>query len=105
VVRLVAAGSRFGGNVAGKVASMPKRALPFYQSAEWVALVKMRKLSPDYEAAKARRKYQHERLVLDHIAEMKDGGAALDPANTQWLTHSEHQAKTAMAKRKRVGLG
>ena len=60
--------------------------------------------SADWCAAKARAK-PGERLVLDHIVERRDGGAGLDPANTQWLTYSEHQAKTEQSKRRRVGLG
>lgn len=62
-----------------------------------------RRRDPDYVRAKARAK-PGERLMLDHVIEIRDGGARLDPGNTQWLTHSEHQAKTARTKRARVGL-
>ena len=55
-------------------------------------------------AAKARAK-DGERLILDHVVERKDGGAPLDPANTQWLTFSELQAKTEREKRRRSCLG
>lgn len=65
-------------------------------------LVASRRRDPDYAAAKARAKVG-ERLILDHVRERKDGGADLDPANTQWLTHSEHQAKTARARAARAG--
>jgi 5-methylcytosine-specific restriction enzyme A len=85
-----------------RVAPMPKRTDPFYQSREWLALIARRKRDPDYAAAKARGKHG-ERLVLDHVIERKDGGADLDPANTQWLTFSEHQAKTARSKAARIG--
>lgn len=80
-----------------------KKAMPFYQSPEWKALVAQRRMDPDHAAAKQRAK-PGEWLVLDHVVEIRDGGAKLDPKNTQWLTHSEHQAKTAKAKRARVGL-
>lgn len=81
----------------------PKKAEPFYQSKEWRALVARRKRDADYAAAVARAK-PGERIVLDHVIEIRDGGARLDAANTQWLTHSEHQAKTARTKRARAGV-
>ena len=31
----------------------------------------------------------------DHVIELKDGGAALDPRNIMLLCHSCHQRKTA----------
>lgn len=77
---------------------LPKATERFYSSPEWRALVARRKLDGDYFAALARRKDRTERLILDHIRERKDGGADLDPANTQWLTMSEHAAKTAAAR-------
>lgn len=86
-----------------RIAGRAKKALPFYQSPEWKALIAQRRRDPDYAAAKLRLK-QGEWLVLDHVIEIRDGGARLDPGNTQWLTHSEHQKKTAQTKRTRVGL-
>lgn len=85
---------------------VPAKALvdPFYSSPEWRALKAKRRRDPDYAAAKARAK-PGEWLVLDHKVERRDGGAALDPANTEWLTQGEHNAKTARAKRARVGMG
>lgn len=80
---------------------MPKVADPFYLSREWIALRERRRADADYVAAVARAK-PGERIVLDHVKERKDGGADLDPANTEWLTHSEHQAKTAKAKAARA---
>lgn len=80
----------------------PKTADPFYQSKEWRDLVASRKYDGDWFAAKKRAK-PGERLILDHVIERKDGGAELDPANTKWLTFSEHQAKTAASKAKRAG--
>lgn len=84
-----------------RVASLPKVADQFYLSAEWAALKRQRARDPDYREAKARLK-PGEWLVLDHITERRDGGADLDPKNTQWLTHSEHQAKTAKARKARA---
>ena len=100
VGKLKAAAPRLG-TLAPKLRAPPKRAEGFYTSPEWRALVASRKRDPDYAAAKARAR-PGERLILDHVAERKDGGADLDPRNTRWLTMSEHQAKTAAAKRARA---
>lgn len=89
-----------------RVAALPRSGDRFYQSAPWRALVARRKLDGDYFAALARAKGDGSaRVILDHVRERRDGGDDLDPANTQWLTHAEHQAKTAKAARARVGLG
>lgn len=86
---------------APKLRLAPKEAEPFYRSAAWKNLVNDRKLDADYFAAKARAK-PGERVILDHRIERKDGGADLDAANTEWLTFSEHQVKTAAARAKRA---
>ncbi len=88
--------------LAPKLAAAPKRVEPFYTSRAWRALVKRRKLDADYFAALRRAEEDgSSRVILDHDVERKDGGAELDPANTQWLTFREHQRKTAEAKRRR----
>ena len=38
----------------------------------------------------------------DHIVELKDGGAALDPANGQYLCGSHHTLKTAARRAARL---
>ena len=85
-----------------RVARAPKVALPFYQSAEWKALVKA-------EIAKRGRKCEKcaatGYVIGDHIIEIKDGGPKLDPLNVRLLCAKCHGAKTAAAKRKRLGLG
>jgi 5-methylcytosine-specific restriction protein A len=98
--RLRALPSRLGGQPP-RLAAPPKVAEPFYQSKGWRQLVARRKLDRDYFAALSRAK-SGERLILDHVRERKDGGADLDPANTEWLTMSEHQAKTAKARARRA---
>ena len=89
---------------ASRLKPAPKMVEPFYQSAGWRALVARRKLDSDYFAARSRAK-PGERLILDHVRERKDGGADLDPRNTEWLTMSEHQAKTAKARAARARGG
>lgn len=88
-----------------KLRLAPKAVEPFYRSPAWRRLVERRKLDADYFAAKARRKHPGERLILDHVRERKDGGDELDPANTEWLTMSEHAAKTAKARARRARGG
>jgi 5-methylcytosine-specific restriction protein A len=101
--KLKAAPPRVGA-LQSKVRQPAKVAEGFYSSPQWRALVASRKRDPDYARAKARA-MPNERLILDHVRERKDGGAPLDPANTQWLTMSEHQAKTARARAARARGG
>jgi 5-methylcytosine-specific restriction enzyme A len=42
------------------------------------------------------------RLFADHIRELADGGAPLDPANGQALCGSHHTAKTMAARARRM---
>jgi len=105
MARLKALPSRLA-SAPARLSAPVKVAEPFYQSKAWKQLVARRKLDSDYFEAKRRRQHPGERLILDHIRERRDGGDDLDPANTQWLTMSEHQAKTAKAKAARArGLG
>ncbi|MGC4252446.1 MAG: HNH endonuclease signature motif containing protein [Sphingobium sp.] len=98
--KLKSLGSRVGA-MPGRVRAAPKVAEGFYSSAAWRGLVADRKRDPDYLLARQRAK-RGERLILDHKVERKDGGADLDPANTEWLTFSEHQRKTAEARARRA---
>lgn len=99
--RLKTLGSRLGSSPV-RLKQAPKVADRFYQSAEWARLKARRRLDGDYFAALRRRKHGGERLILDHVHEIRDGGALLDPLNTEWLTMSEHQAKTARKKAARA---
>ena len=103
MARLQALGSRLS-SPSPRLKPAPKAAEPFYQSREWRELKARRRLDADYFAALSRAK-PGERLILDHVRERKDGGADLDPKNTEWLTHSEHQAKTSRAKAERARGG
>lgn len=101
MVRLIGLPGRFG-TMPRRVFDGGKKVAAFYQSREWIELRERRKRDPDHAAALVRAK-PGERVILDHDIEIKDGGAKLDPANTKWLTFSEHQAKTAGAKAARAG--
>jgi hypothetical protein len=46
----------------------------------------------------------YDRLYADHIVEIQDGGAILDPANGQMLCAKHHKIKTDAARAKRLGL-
>jgi hypothetical protein len=73
---------------------------PFYLSSEWRAFRQRCRLDSDYYAA-LRRAEPGEKLILDHVDERRDGGD--DFGLTEWLTMSEHNAKTAEARARRAG--
>lgn len=77
----------------------PKEAEPFYYSAEWIKL-------RDQERAAARGICRRpgcgkRGFIVDHIVEIKDGGAKLDPRNVELLCSPHHGAKTAAARARR----
>ncbi|ABD25091.1 HNH endonuclease [Novosphingobium aromaticivorans DSM 12444] len=85
-----------------RIAPRAKKTLPFYQSAEWKALVaqviKLRgRRCQDCGSGSGR-------IYADHVKELRDGGAPLNPMNI-WLRCSPcHGAKTEARRRERAGL-
>lgn len=86
-----------------------KRADPFYLSAEWKALMKaiIRTRGrvcedQDHDAAKPR---EGVRLYGDHVIEIKDGGAKLDPHNVLLRCAACHGRKTAATRADRAREG
>ena len=77
----------------------PKSVDEFYRSPEWRALVRQIKLE---RGAWCQRCGSGHRIIGDHIRELKDGGARLDPINIELLCHSCHNRKTAAARSARV---
>jgi len=79
---------------------MPKAADPFYLTAEW------RGLMADVLRQRGRKCEEcgttEGRMYGDHVHELKDGGAALDPRNVRVLCHTCHQRKTARARAERM---
>ena len=74
--------------------------MPFYHSPEWLAKRKA--------VIAARGRWcqicgRGGRLYLDHVVEIRDGGALLDDGNLQLLCHGCHQRKTEDEKARRVG--
>lgn len=93
-----------------KVKPPPKEAARFYLSKEWIALV-----AEEIErrfGSKARAhcedplcKYPHRRgirLFGDHIKELRDGGAMLDPDNVMFRCGSCHTRKTIEERARRA---
>ncbi len=83
------------------VKAEPKRSDPHYSSAEhlaWRAAV-IRRAGFQCEKCTARGK-----LYADHIVELRDGGAALDPRNGRALCASCHTKKTNLERVKRYDL-
>ena len=79
--------------------SQEKRADPLYRQKEWAAFARdMKRLL----GGLCVRCGCGERIVADHIREVKDGGAPFDPRNIQLLCHPCHAAKTASARRARL---
>jgi len=82
-----------------KVSLAPKTAAPFYLSKEWRALITMIKQKrghycqdPQHPHGVPRWKG---RLYGDHVVELRDGGAPLDPSNIMLRCASCHTRKTA----------
>jgi 5-methylcytosine-specific restriction protein A len=93
----------------GTVTVGPKRADPFYLSPEWKALMARlikergrRCEDTEHEAGKPR---DGVRLYGDHVTELSDGGAKLDPNNILLRCAPCHGRKTAKARAARVGVG
>ena len=81
------------------VKAPPKTGEPFYSSADWIRL-----RDAERAAAKGicRRPGCGKRgFIVDHIVEIKDGGAKLDPLNVELLCSSHHGSKTVEARAKR----
>jgi 5-methylcytosine-specific restriction enzyme A len=82
-----------------KVKPLPKVADPFYLSPEWRGLIR--------DIKRERGAFcvicgSGKRIIGDHVRELKDGGAKLDPQNVQLLCHVCHQRKTARERAKRA---
>lgn len=79
-----------------RLAAPKKRGAKFYDEPEWRALVRQL-------IAERGRRCEHCgatdcRLWADHVIELKDGGAEMDPNNLQLLCARCHGVKTAAAR-------
>lgn len=73
----------------------------FYRSPAWRRLVA--RLIAERGRACERCDCRDGRIVGDHIVELRDGGARLDPENVRLLCHRCHERKTAAARAARLG--
>lgn len=86
-----------------------KVALPFYASPEWRGLMKtlIAERGRRCERVECRRSHDQNghavRIYGDHIVELRDNGAPLDPANIMLLCAVCHANKTANARAVRAG--
>lgn len=91
--------------VIGWAKPQSKVADPFYSTPEyraWAAEVKRR---AGYRCEAKGCGVTGVRLFSDHIIEIADGGARLDPANGQCLCNRHHTLKTGAERAKRLGRG
>ena len=87
-----------------RLPSAPKEAAAHYQTPDhraWAAEV-IRRAGGRCQAPGCTKGAPEHRLFADHIAELRDGGAPLDPTNGQALCGAHHSAKTAAARAARL---
>lgn len=96
---------RFATIDARTVPAPEKRADAFYLSTEWRAFVAELRTKrrwvcedPQHDATQPR---EHRRIYPDHIHELKDNGAPLDPANIMLRCPACHTRKTIEERAKR----
>jgi 5-methylcytosine-specific restriction endonuclease McrA len=99
-------GSKVGVIETRRVLPPPKRAAAFYHSPEWLALIKSiiahrGRRCEDSQCPTPRGPWG--RIFGDHINELRDGGAPLDPANVMLRCSPCHGRKTAQAAASRRG--
>lgn len=81
----------------------PKTAEPFYSSPEWVEM--RDRVRREAKGRCQRQGCQSRGFIVDHIVEIRDGGAKLDRANLELLCSSHHALKTAQARARRTREG
>jgi 5-methylcytosine-specific restriction enzyme A len=83
-----------------------KKADPFYLSPEWRALVtnliRLRGRRCEAPDCSTPRRGEGQRIYGDHVIEINDGGALLNPENIKLLCASCHGLKTAARARERL---
>ena len=72
----------------------PKVADPFYSSPEWIALRNRVRHEAGGRCQVSGCGRAERRMFVDHIVELKDGGAPLERANVWLLCPSHHSQKT-----------
>jgi 5-methylcytosine-specific restriction endonuclease McrA len=89
-----------------RVKPPPKQTAPFYLSPEWRQLMARLIAERGRCCERCGRTGNTDgswlRLFGDHVVELKDGGAELDPGNIRLLCGSCHSTKTAKARADRM---
>lgn len=86
-------------NLGPLVRHPPKIVESIYRTPEWRALVARIKRE---RGARCERCGSTHRVIADHVVELKDGGAPLDPRNVELLCQADHNQKTAASRAKRA---
>ena len=90
-----------------RVATLPKEALPVYQTPEyriWRETVIARaggRCEAIVDGKRCVKAAPRHRMFADHKVEVRDGGALFDPENGRCLCGAHHTAKTAKARAER----
>ncbi|MBA15556.1 MAG: HNH endonuclease [Sphingomonas sp.] len=94
--------SKLNAPAPAKLKAMPKRADGFYQSAAWRDLVRDIKAQRGNFCEDCGADGKTRRLFGDHVIEVKDGGALLDPENIRLRCSPCHGRKTARVRADRA---
>ncbi len=78
----------------------PKTAEPFYSSKEWLAM--RDRVRREAQGRCQRPGCGARGFIVDHIVEIRDGGAKLDRGNLELLCSSHHTLKTNDARARRM---
>ncbi|WAJ29315.1 HNH endonuclease signature motif containing protein [Antarcticirhabdus aurantiaca] len=90
------------GRVPPRITAPPKIAESFYLSVEWRSLMSRLKAE---RGSRCQDCGKGGRIIGDHVVELKDGGAPLDPGNIRLVCIPCHNRKTAKAKARRARGG
>jgi len=92
--------------LANRLARRPKVAAPAYQSREWKALIaaiiRERGRRCEDPACQSPNHGAGQKVYGDHVVELQDGGALLDPSNVMLRCAPCHGRKTAAESNKRM---
>ena len=80
----------------------PKVADPFYSSPAWIALRDRVRREAGGRCQVAGCGRIERGMIVDHIVELKDGGAPLERSNCQLLCHAHHAVKTVAERARRT---
>ena len=80
----------------------PKIAEPFYSSPAWIALRDRDRREAGGRCPVPGCGRIERGMIVDHIVELKDGGAPLERSNCQLLCHAHHAVKTVAERARRT---